>query len=98
MNKISLIISAVIGIPLSLNAAHPHFEAKPQLVIALQDNHPTTGTDSGTTSHPNEGLNTTPTKDTGTETYSNESPIPQPNENSVIITAPPPTHTRDIPD
>lgn len=85
MNKAILIVIGSIGIPTLVNATtgmilgEMQVEAKPQLVIALQDNHPTTGNDSGSISSPGNGLNTTPTNNTGTETHVEDSTVPPPN-------------------
>lgn len=75
MKELVLASIISIGVPVfsyaSLNAvlnSENSPKPKSQLIVALQDNNPTTGTDSGTTTFPWGGLNTTPTNNTGTET------------------------------
>ncbi len=70
MNKIILTIAA-LGIPNFLNAAisFDTVQGKAQHVIAVQNGSKNVGTDAGTSTFPNAGLNTTPTKEIGTDTY-----------------------------
>ena len=101
MDKTSLLLIIAIGMPTPVNAhtVFPldlvRFQAKPHLVIALQDNHPTTGTDSDTISFPNSGIDSTPTMDTGTETNSRKPPPPLPNNPSLPNAPIPPATSPD---
>jgi hypothetical protein len=70
MKKIILTVAA-LGISNFLNAAvnFDSVQGKAQHVIAVQNGSTNIGTDAGTSTFPNGGLNTTPTKEIGTDTY-----------------------------
>lgn len=69
-------------------------QGKAQLVVAINDNSVSFGTDSGTTSTPNAGMDTMPTKQVGHEasTVNQDAPIAKPGEVPAIN--PPPTFTK----
>lgn len=90
MKKISL---AVMGISMLANAAFAlnAVQGKAQLVVAIQNEAGTGfGTDAGTTSYPNAGMNNMPTKDVGTQTdtVNQNAPFAKPGE-VPDLTAPP---------
>ncbi len=91
--KKSMIIMAAIGIPTFINAAavYTNVQARTQLVIAIQDSGVSIGTDAGTTTYPNAGFNTMPTKDVGNEnkTYNPDAPASKPFQAPAFSPPPP---------
>ncbi|WP_028387854.1 hypothetical protein [Legionella fairfieldensis] len=78
MNKAILLFGLLMANLTWANVNANWFEAKPFFIFAFQDAHPTTGSDSGTTSYPTGGLDTVPTQDTGTETKAKSAHTPIP--------------------
>ena len=80
MKRIILIILA-ISLP-SLGNATDSVQARAQLVVAVQDDSVSFGTDSGTTSSPNAGMDTMPTKQVGSEenTVNQDAPVAKPGQ------------------
>ncbi|KTD25824.1 hypothetical protein Lmac_1595 [Legionella maceachernii] len=71
MKKFTLLI-ALLGISVLMNgsfAGIAQIQEKLQLAIAINNPGGSVGTDKATTSFPNAGMNTTPTKQIGTDSY-----------------------------
>ncbi|WP_156875061.1 hypothetical protein [Legionella micdadei] len=71
MKKFTLLI-ALFGVSILVNGSFAHvgqFQAKTQLAMAVQGSGAMVGTDKATTSFPNSGMNTMPTKQVGTDSY-----------------------------
>jgi hypothetical protein len=95
MNK-AILTSAAIGMSVFVNAASAMalaaVQGKAQLVVAVQDNSGVNfGSDAATTSHPNAGMNTMPTKDVGTESNAVNPNAPASKPGQSPDFSPPPT-------
>jgi hypothetical protein len=77
-----ILAALTISIPALLNAAATPWQGNAQLVVAVQDNGINFGSDSGTTSSPNGGMNTMPTKDVGNESdaVNQDAPVAKPGQ------------------
>lgn len=93
MRRIILAMAAM-SIPALMHATTgsiSQFQAKAQLVVAVQDSGVSFGTDAGTTTYPNAGMNTMPTKDVGTDSNAADpnAPASKPGQAPAFNQAPP---------
>lgn len=92
MYKLIMVTSACLMPVLGYSSSFHHSpKATAQLIVAFHDDHPTTGSDRDTVLFPNPVLDTVRTRDTGTETFSKDSPPPE------ITPPPPPTNDEPPP-